>query len=31
MGYLFWIFLGLVGGAAIWWILDWHDKFPDGE
>jgi hypothetical protein len=29
------ILIGLIAvaviGWAIWWIMDWHDKFPDGE
>jgi len=29
------ILLGLITvavvGWAIWFIMDWHDKFPDGE
>ena len=31
MNWLFWIVIAVVVGFAIWWIIDWHDKFPDGE
>ncbi len=31
MSWLFWIIILIVVGFAIWWIMDWHDKFPDGE
>jgi hypothetical protein len=31
MSYLFWIFIGVIGAAACWWILDWHDQHEDGE
>jgi hypothetical protein len=26
-----WIFIAVVFTAAIWWLMDWHDKHPDGE
>ncbi len=28
---LFWIIIAVIIGLAIWWIMDWHDKHPDGE
>jgi len=28
---LFWMFIALVVGWAIWWLMDWHDKHEDGE
>jgi len=28
---LFWIIIAIIVGLAIWWIMDWHDKHPDGE
>jgi len=28
---LFWLIICVVVGYAVWWIMDWHDKFPDGE
>jgi len=31
MNWMFWIIIAVVVGFAIWWIIDWHDKFPDGE
>ncbi len=31
MNWMFWIVIAVVVGFAIWWIMDWHDKFPDGE
>jgi hypothetical protein len=31
MNWMFWIVIAVVVGFAIWWIIDWHDKFPDGE
>lgn len=31
MTWMFWIVIAVVVGGAIWWIMDWHDKFPDGE
>ncbi len=31
MSWLFWIVIAVVIGFAIWWIMDWHDRFPDGE
>jgi hypothetical protein len=31
MNYIVWIILGLIAGFGIYWIMDWHDKHPDGE
>jgi fluoride ion exporter CrcB/FEX len=31
MNYLLWIIVGALGAVAIYWLMDWHDKFPDGE
>lgn len=31
MNLLFWILIAVVVGLGIWWIMDWHDKHPDGE
>ena len=31
MNFLFWIFVGIVGAAACWWLMDWHDKHSDEE
>jgi hypothetical protein len=31
MNWLFWIIIAAVVGFAIWWIMDWQDKHPDGE
>ncbi len=31
MTLLFWLIIAAVVGWVIWWIMDWHDKFPDGE
>jgi hypothetical protein len=31
MSYLFWIIFGAIGSAAVWWIIDWEDKNPDGD
>ena len=31
MSWMFWIVIAVVVGYAVWWIMDWHDKFPDGE
>ena len=31
MKYVFWITIGAIVAAAIWWLMDWHDKHPDGE
>ena len=31
MNILFWLIICAVIGYAIWWVMDWHDKFPDGE
>lgn len=28
---IFWISIAVVIGIAIYWLIDWHDKFPDGE
>ena len=27
----FWTFIAFLVAVAIYWIMDWHDKFPDGE
>lgn len=31
MMYLFWIIVGLAVAYVIYWLMDWHDKFPDGD
>ncbi len=31
MNWLFWLVILIIVGFGIWWIMDWHDKFPDGE
>jgi len=31
MSWLIWIIVAAVVSWIIWWIMDWHDKFPDGE
>jgi uncharacterized membrane protein YeaQ/YmgE (transglycosylase-associated protein family) len=31
MSFLFWIFIGIIGGAVCYWLMDWHDKHGDGE
>ena len=31
MSKLFWIFIAVIICAAIYWLMDWHDKHPDGE
>ena len=31
MTIVLWTIVGVLVSAAIWWIMDWHDKFPDGE
>ncbi len=31
MAILFWLIVVAVVGYAVWWIMDWHDKFPDGD
>lgn len=31
MSYLFWLVIAGIAGYAIFWIMDWHDKYPDGE
>ena len=28
---LLWILVAVIVGFAVWWIMDWHDKYPDGE
>lgn len=31
MSYLFWIVIAGIVGGAIYWIMDWKQKHPDGE
>lgn len=31
MSWFIWSIIAAVVGYAVWWIMDWHDKFPDGE
>lgn len=31
MTYLVWFILFVIGAAAIYWLMDWHDKHEDGE
>lgn len=28
---LFWLLIAIIVAFAIYWLMDWHDKFPDGE
>jgi hypothetical protein len=31
MKYTVLIIVGLIVAAGIYWLIDWHDKHPDGE
>lgn len=28
---VFWTFIAIIVALAIWWLIDWNDKHPDGE
>lgn len=31
MNYILWTIVLVLGCIAVYWLIDWHDKFPDGE
>jgi hypothetical protein len=31
MNLIFWLIIMAIGGLVIWFLIDWHDHFPDGE
>lgn len=31
MSYLFWLVIAGIVSGAIYWIMDWKQKHPDGE
>lgn len=31
MKYLIWTIIAVVGGALVYWLMDWEDNHPDGE
>ena len=31
MQILFWLFILVVAGGVIYWLMDWQSHFPDGD
>lgn len=31
MSYIFWLVIAGIFSGAVYWLIDWHDKHPDGE